>query len=328
MHYALLFLCILLIDARIVLLHNLDDQLRIDDAVNDAIAQINGAMIKGWDDWDNWSDSSVETLEPGTSVCYPVVGCFDNNPPFDNAGLSVPQNPSLINTQFLLFTHSAPTNPEFLQYNQNDSSIIKSRFSNSKWLRIIVHGFTNNRNSLWIPRLTEELLKLKDNEASDVLVVDWGNGAKFPLYNNAAANTRLVGKEIALLLKKMKTLKQLSYDKVHCIGLSIISFIFNIQLNNFSVARLGHSLGAHTCGYASNEINRQMARISGLDPAGPFFEGKTAPVRLDQSDAKFIDVIHSNTEIALGVGLGSDDPSGHVDFYVNGGKQQPGCPSV
>lgn len=91
---------------------------------------------------------------------------------------------------------------------------------------------------------------------------------------------------------------------------------------------LGHSLGAHTCGLASNVISNQMARISGLDPAGPFFEGKDVVVRLDKNDAKFVDIIHSNTEVALGVGLGSSESSGHVDFYVNGGKSQPGCPTV
>jgi len=91
---------------------------------------------------------------------------------------------------------------------------------------------------------------------------------------------------------------------------------------------LGHSLGAHTCATASNTIDNQMARISGLDPAGPYFEGKVSSVCLDQKDAKFVDVIHTNTDIALGVGFGSSDPSGHVDFYVNGGQYQPGCPSV
>ena len=71
-----------------------------------------------------------------------------------------------------------------------------------------------------------------------------------------------------------------------------------------------------------------MARISGLDPAGPLFSGKKSPVRLDKDDAKFVDVIHSNTEIALGMGLGTNEESGHIDFYVNGGQSQPGCPSM
>ena len=91
---------------------------------------------------------------------------------------------------------------------------------------------------------------------------------------------------------------------------------------------LGHSLGAHTCGSASNAVDNQLARISGLDPAGPYFAGKKSPARLDETDAKFVDVIHSNTEVALGLGLGITDQSGHVDFYVNGGQSQPGCPSV
>jgi hypothetical protein len=58
------------------------------------------------------------------------------------------------------------------------------------------------------------------------------------------------------------------------------------------------------------------------------FAGKKPPVRLDKDDAKFVDVIHSNTEIALGLGLGTSEESGHIDFYVNGGQYQPGCPSV
>ena len=95
-------------------------------------------------------------------ICYPVLGCFDNNAPFDNAALELPQDPSVINTSFLLFTRETPTNPELLQYSDNDPSITGSRYNSSRWLRIIVHGFTNSRNSPWIPRLTAELLQLKD----------------------------------------------------------------------------------------------------------------------------------------------------------------------
>ena len=91
---------------------------------------------------------------------------------------------------------------------------------------------------------------------------------------------------------------------------------------------VGHSLGAHTCGYVSNAVNNALSRISGLDPAGPSFQGKKLSVRLDATDAKFVDVIHSNTEIAFGLGLGTTDDSGHIDFFANGGQSQPGCPTV
>lgn len=97
-----------------------------------------------------------------TAVCYPVVGCFDNNSPFDNAARELPQTPEHINTQFLLFTQETPTSPEFLSYDGNDQSIENWNLNSSRWLRIIVHGFQNNRNSIWIKPLQDELLKLRD----------------------------------------------------------------------------------------------------------------------------------------------------------------------
>lgn len=95
-------------------------------------------------------------------IGYPVIGCFDNNEPFDNAALELPQDPAVIDTNFLLFTRETATTSELLHYSDNDKSITGSRYNSSRWLRIIVHGFTNNRDSPWIPRLTTELLQLKD----------------------------------------------------------------------------------------------------------------------------------------------------------------------
>lgn len=40
------------------------------------------------------------------------------------------------------------------------------------------------------------------------------------------------------------------------------------------------------------------------DPAGPLFEGAHIAARLDESDAKFVDVIHSNGENLILGGLG------------------------
>ncbi|CAF3013108.1 unnamed protein product [Rotaria sp. Silwood2] len=303
LHYILIALCIIFIDARLIPSESVvDEPLTIDVISTNNIPIVPEVSMMG-----RVNILPVTSKQANTSVCYPVLGCFDNNEPYNNAGLEVPQTPEHINTQFLLFTQEASTTPETLFYDGNDQSIIESSINPSRWLRIIVHGFTNNRNSIWIKPLQDELLKLKDNELSDVLIVDWGNGAKFPLYTNAASNTRLVAKQIGLLLQKLHNIKGFTYEKIHCIG---------------------HSLGAHTCALASNIIDNQMARISGLDPAGPLFEGKDIVVRLDKNDAKFVDVIHTNTEIAFGIGLGSNQPSGHVDFYANGGQHQPGCPSV
>lgn len=68
------------------------------------------------------------------------------------------------------------------------------------------------------------------------------------LYVTSAQNTRIVGQEIVDELKRNK----IKSDRdIHCIG---------------------HSLGAHTCGFAAKlakaQLNITFTRISGLDPAG------------------------------------------------------------
>lgn len=51
-------------------------------------------------------------------------------------------------------------------------------------------------------------------------------------------------------------------------------------------------------------------------------------VRLDPSDAKFVDVIHTDGRsfFLLEIpGYGMSQSCGHLDFYPNNGKEQPGC---
>lgn len=64
----------------------------------------------------------------------------------------------------------------------------------------------------------------------------------------------------------------------------------------------------------------KIGRITGLDPASRLFEGQPNEVRLDASDADFVDVLHTNAG-----GFGIATPSGHVDFYFNGGMDQTAC---
>jgi hypothetical protein len=98
-----------------------------------------------------------------------------------------------------------------------------------------------------------------------------------------------------------------------------------MSAQNFHI--IGHSLGAHTAGYAGERIPN-LGRITGLDPAGPYFENTDTRVRLDPTDAKYVEAIHTDGSATLQLGLGLLQKSGHVDFYINGGKDQPNCPAT
>ena len=60
--------------------------------------------------------------------------------------------------------------------------------------------------------------------------------------------------------------------------------------------------------------------LSGLDPAGLYFITDGTSFRLDESDAQYVDVIHTDAGV-----LGTTLASGHTDFWPNGGRSQPGC---
>nr|CAD7259585.1 unnamed protein product [Timema shepardi] len=148
-------------------------------------------------------------------------------------------------------------------------------------------------------RCERELLKHAD---WNVVVVDWAGGS-LPLYTQATANTRLVGLEVAYFINYLQSTFGLDPADVHLIG---------------------HSLGAHTAGYAGERIVG-LGRITGLDPAEPFFQGMPTITRLDPSDAKLVDVIHTDGKSIFLLGYGMSQPCGHIDFYPNNGKEQPGC---
>uniref|UniRef100_A0A8D0KRE1 Triacylglycerol lipase n=1 Tax=Strix occidentalis caurina TaxID=311401 RepID=A0A8D0KRE1_STROC len=88
---------------------------------------------------------------------------------------------------------------------------------------------------------------------------------------------------------------------------------------------IGHSLGAHAAGEAGRR-RPGIGRITGLDPAQPYFQGTSIEVRLDKSDAEFVDIIHTDSAPTIPhLGFGISPAIGHLDFYPNGGKQMPGC---
>lgn len=139
-----------------------------------------------------------------------------------------------------------------------------------------------------------------------MIIVAWGAGAAAPDYNQAVSNTRMVATQTRLIIEGLVQAGGRLAD-IHIIG---------------------HSLGAHTAGSTGRQMDGKVGRITGLDPAEPAFENHPEGVRIDPSDAVFVDIIHTNGAPIRRGGAGLMQVSGHVDFYVNGGERQPGCPNL
>ncbi|XP_066596139.1 phospholipase A1-like [Prorops nasuta] len=177
---------------------------------------------------------------------------------------------------------------------------------------IIVHGFLSHGNQKWIADLEKAFLRWGD---VNVIVVDWSAGGNTWNYYKAAVNTKIVGYQISQLLEHIANdteVRRTSVDKWGPLHL------------------VGHSLGAHICGFAAKELKSRnstwpLERITGLDPAQPCFKNVASSVYLNKNDAPFIDIIHTNGKLLLNLGLGLPQPIGHADFYPNGGRVQPGC---
>ncbi|KAG8549257.1 hypothetical protein GDO81_021828 [Engystomops pustulosus] len=153
----------------------------------------------------------------------------------------------------------------------------------------------------WVSDMCQAILEAENVNCAGV---DWRAGSGNVItYAQAANNIRVVGAEVAFLIETLKDLLGHPPSDIHLIG---------------------HSLGAHAAGDAGRRVPG-IGRITGLDPAGPWFENTPIDVRLDPSDAEFVDVIHSDSKLFTGVGMIS--PIGHYDFYPNGGGHMTGCPN-
>ncbi|CAH1236366.1 unnamed protein product [Diabrotica balteata] len=175
------------------------------------------------------------------------------------------------------------------------SRLKNTNFSAEKETLFIVHGWKCNNVSQINREITAAILK---NHDINVIVVDWSKMAGKNYISAKRAVTR-VGLYVAGFITELKANFGLRLEKVKFVG---------------------HSLGAHICGNAGAALGGKVDRIVGLDPAGPLFTVKNTANRLDRTDAKFVQVIHTN-----GGTLGFGEAIGHADYFPNGGESQPGC---
>ena len=85
-------------------------------------------------------------------------------------------------------------------------------------------------------------------------------------YRRSASNSIVIGAHLA------KLASQFDAGTFHCIG---------------------HSLGGQVCGFFGKRFQR-LDSIIALDPAGPIFSSNGDKNKLSKSDAKHVQVIHTN----------------------------------
>uniref|UniRef100_A0A2K6KT48 Triacylglycerol lipase n=1 Tax=Rhinopithecus bieti TaxID=61621 RepID=A0A2K6KT48_RHIBE len=230
----------------------------------------------------------------GKEVCYEDLGCFSDTEPWGGTAIRplkilpwTAEKIALLHLSQILL----PSDP---------STIEASNFQTDRKTRFIIHGFIDKGDERWLIDMCKNLFKV---EEVNCICVDWKKGSQ-TTYTQAANNARVVGAQVAQMLDILSTEYSYPPSKVHLIG---------------------HSLGAHVAGEAGSKTPG-LSRITGLDPVEASFEGTPEEVRLDPSDADFVDVIHTDAAPLIPfLGFGTNQQMGHLDFFPNGGENMPGC---
>ncbi|XP_043262552.1 uncharacterized protein LOC122403232 [Colletes gigas] len=195
---------------------------------------------------------------------------------------------------FFLYTQRNLEVGQQILVDEIGSNLGDTNFVSSNPTKFIVHGYDSDMQLSYLVDVRTEYLKSYDY---NVIAVDWHRLAQAPCYPIAVRNVQHVGDCVAQMVRRIR------------------------DAGAVDIHAIGFSLGAHVPAYAANALRPyKMPRITGLDPAMPLFVTTDKDHKLDASDGEFVDVYHTNAFIQ-----GKVEMSGDIDFYMNGGINQPGC---
>ncbi|CAF0813991.1 unnamed protein product [Rotaria sp. Silwood1] len=207
-------------------------------------------------------------------------------------------------TYFHVFSKQNIDKPKSILWTDKKKWLKEKSFQNCS-IKLIAHGYAERWNMDWrwdwVKDMKNELLNNKVKENFCVIAIDWEKGAREINFITAVANADIAGEHLAEFIQN----NHIDPKRLHCIGFS---------------------LGAHLCGFASNNYfvisnkRAKFARITGLDPSGPLLRKASVDKRLSLDDADFVDCIHTSRTFGL------QEKSGNMDFFPDGGKSSAiGC---
>jgi len=204
---------------------------------------------------------------------------------------------------------------------------------NAKKLVLVTHGFKDgdigNCQKTWVSDLANKIRtfenegpKLEHQVPTATVAVCWNSHPTptFPRVRGAAPNLCYLSSK---LLKWFYYQPALSTGKMGELLAKLIKAMKDVFSNIEYVHGIGHSLGAHVMGNIYNFGGIKLDRLSGLDPAGPCFEGVVQIVGhkwgVTENSAFFVDNIHTNGDL-----YGTYQSKGHLDF-ITGDPEDPTC---
>lgn len=271
------------------------------------------------------ADSETRRANDSALVCYNLVGCYEELP----IGSFPPQDLMNLKTEFRIYYKEMESVVVFDRYENClksrpdecdrypvDLSIIKnSPFDPTRRTIVVIGGYFSKAKGTWETQLRDIWTQLDD---VNIILVGWDRANK-GLYSTAASNSRPVARQLTVLLYYLAKVAGNEADP-------------QLDLNNAAFTEnfyfIGHSLGAHISGFVGADLAGRVGRITGLDPAGPSFDGLDRRFRLDRSDARLVDIMHTNAGsriFSTQSRYGSALASGHIDLWANDGVHQPGC---
>lgn len=233
----------------------------------------------------------------------------------------------------------------FGPYHFDLDAILSSGFDPKQRTVVLIPGFLSPSEQDWIREARIKWLELDPD--ANVIQVGWSQPI-WSSYWGAVANSVLVARQLTILIHYLAELAGTNLKDGEFLG--------RFQL-------VGHSCGAHISGFVGQDLAGQVGRITGLDPAGPEFDLLHNNQRLDKSDARLVEVVHTNggqmkylnlfgSALLQALGtvtladklinsdslaysgegdtawFGIDENIGHVDYYANNGRTQEGCKSL
>ncbi|XP_043643607.1 phospholipase A1-like isoform X1 [Drosophila teissieri] len=169
-------------------------------------------------------------------------------------------------------------------------------FNASLPTRLMIHGWMSQSRGSFNRDVKNAYLKKGEY---NVIVADWSSSSANINYFSVVKLIETFGAQLAQFIRDLNRRFGADFDNMYLVG---------------------HSLGAQIAGSAGKRLKpNQVNTIFALDPAGPKFRHRGTEFRIDPSDAKFVESMHTSAN------FGFRRPTGNATFYPNYGAFQLSC---